>query len=139
VERADRGELPLTPKEYLRGVLIAADQLGNALLAGPADETISSRLAREDVVPILGPAVRFALNRIDPNHTEDSLEYDDLGLPAPHHLPGLGRAALDQVMLAGDSYLSLPEAKLRMAEQEAKLDRLKQDGATNCKECGRYL
>lgn len=129
----------MKPRAYLRGVLVALDQLGNALMAGGADETISSRLAREDVVPVLGPAVRLALDHIDKNHTADALEYDDLGLPAPHHLPPLGRAALDQVMRAGDSYLSLPEAKLRMAEQEAKLQRLRESGLTNCTECGRYL
>lgn len=134
----------MTPKAYLRNVVIALDQLGNALAAGPADETISSRLQREDIVPVLGPALRYALNKIDANHTADSLEYDDLGLPDPHHLPSLAREAFDQVMRAGDAYLSLPEAKLQWAEQEAKLQRLREEAqdagaAMVCKVCGRNL
>lgn len=129
---------------YLRNVLIAVDQLGNALLAGAPDETISSRLSREDVIPVLGPALRLALNRIDPGHTDSSREYDPSGLPDPHHLPSLAREALAQVMRAGDAYLSLPELKNQMAEQEARLQRLREDALDhgrdpNCGLCGRRL
>lgn len=124
---------------YLYGVVIAVDQLANALLKGPADETISSRLNREDIVPVLGPAVRVALNHIDPGHTMKAAEYDDLGLPAPHHLPPLGRAVLESVMNAGDDYLALPEPTLKIAEEEARLRRMREAGLKACPECGRHL
>ena len=128
----------LSIKKYLRGVLIAVDQLGNAIFAGAPDETISSRLNREDIVPLVGSVIRHILNAIDPGHTSSSYEYDDLGLPNPHHLPSLASSAFKKVMDAGDAYLLLPEALLKMAEEDAKLQRLRQDHV-NCPTCGRYL
>lgn len=125
--------------EYLHGVIVAVDQLGNALSAGAPDETVSSRLNREDIIPLLGPIVRKALNAIQPNHTGRSYEYDDLGLPAPHHLPPLGRAVLESVMNAGDDYLALPEPTLKIAEEEARLRRMREAGLKACPDCGRNL
>lgn len=134
----------MTPKEYLRGVIIAADQSINALLAGSPDETVSGRLGHEDILPVIGPMFRFALNTIDPGHTASSSEYDGLGLPQPHHLPPLAQEAFDEVMAAGDDYLHLDEIKLVMAEEWARLIRLRQAAADAgrplvCTECGRYL
>jgi hypothetical protein len=127
------------PKEYLRSVIIGADQFINTLAAGPADETISGRLGHEDILPVIGPALRFALNKIDPGHTASSNEYDALGLPSPHHLPPLAQEAFDEVMAAGDEYLHLDEVKLAMAEEWARLMRLRESGMTECTECGRLL
>lgn len=131
----------MTPKEYMRGVVIALDQLGNAFAAGRPDETISSRLEHDDFLPFL----KKALNRIDPGHTLSSQEFDDLGLPDPHHLgPSLAEQALRQVMLAGDAYLSLPDATNRRAEVAARLQRLREKAADEgrppvCDECGQFV
>lgn len=125
---------------YLHGVLVAVDQLGNALLKGNPDETMSSRLNREDIVPLLGPIVRAALNRIQKNHTTRAYEYDDLGLPAPHHLPELARAALAHALgVDEETFQKLPDSELKQAEEAARLQRLREAGLKACPECGRYL
>ena len=137
--RTLRGNPLSAAGHYFFNVINAVDQLGNALAAGNPDETMSSRLSREDIIPLLGPIVRAALNVIQKDHTTRSNEYDDLGLPDPHHLPSLGRAALASVLGAGDDYLGLPAALLKMAEEDALLQRLRECGMVNCPECGRYV
>lgn len=130
----------LNLKRYVRGIIIAVDQLGNAIFAGAPDETISSRLHREDIVPLIGSVVRYVLNSIEKDHTGKSHEFDDLGLPDAHHLPlSLGIEALALAMQVGDAYLKLPEPTLKMAEQAAKLQRLRENGMVNCSTCGRYI
>jgi len=64
------------------GVLIGVDQLGNTLLGGDPDETISSRLGRLKVhhggrIPWHHPIARLvdhALEVVDKGHSVDSIE-----------------------------------------------------------------
>lgn len=60
-------------KRYIINILIAVDQLGNALLGGDPDETISSRAAKSPHLPHWYWLGRF-LNAIDPGHMERSIE-----------------------------------------------------------------
>jgi len=78
---------PLKPKigKYIVNCLIGVDQLGNALLGGDPDETISSRLGKikrhhNGVIPWYRPLskiIDLGLDKIDPNHSIDSIEYDE--------------------------------------------------------------
>lgn len=71
--------------KYILNLLISIDQLGNAVLGGDPDETISSRCAKilhaaaDRGVP--APAVLhwfgWFLECIDPGHLKDSLEPDE--------------------------------------------------------------
>ena len=62
--------------------LIGIDQLGNAILCGNPDETISSRIGRTKVrhggrIPWTRPITKltdWCLDRIDPNHSIDAIE-----------------------------------------------------------------
>lgn len=61
---------------YIFNVLIALDQLGNALLGGDPDETISSRTAKR----MHDPKWRWLgliLEKIDPGHLRRSREDDE--------------------------------------------------------------
>jgi len=68
--------------QYLHGVLIGLDQLGNTLAFGDPDETISSRLGRLKVrhggrIPWHHPIAHLidtGLELIDPGHSVDSIE-----------------------------------------------------------------
>lgn len=67
-------------RSWIWGVLIALDQLGNALLAGHPDETISSRVGKR----VVSGTARWhekllarVLNWIDPNHVQDAIEHDE--------------------------------------------------------------
>lgn len=63
-------------KLYIRNVLIALDQLGNALTGGDPDETISSRVAKlrhRWPWKYLG----VALEKVDPGHLDKSIECDE--------------------------------------------------------------
>lgn len=70
---------------YLLNILISLDQLGNSLLLGDPDETVSSRLGRikrkwGGRIPWSRPVskvVDWLLDRIDPNHTLDAIEDDE--------------------------------------------------------------
>lgn len=72
-------------KKYLFNIFIGLDQMVNTILWGDPDETISSRLGRikEDnggVIPKTRPwcyIVDKMLDRIDPNHSTDSIEKDE--------------------------------------------------------------
>lgn len=71
--------------KYILNVLIGIDQLGNAMLGGDPDETISSRLGKMKVkhggsIPWYRPlskVVDWGLDRIDPNHSIDAIEHDE--------------------------------------------------------------
>lgn len=67
--------------KYLWNVLIAADQLGNALLAGDPRETISARLGRWQTMAGWRGTVARALCRVmhifDKNHCADSAGRDE--------------------------------------------------------------
>jgi hypothetical protein len=63
-------------RRYIINVLIAIDQLANALTGGDPDETISSRAAKRADRPgwkWLG----WALEKIDPGHLKRSREDDE--------------------------------------------------------------
>jgi hypothetical protein len=76
---------------YLLGILIAVDQLGNALFFGHPDETVSSRLGRAK--RLYGGAIPWGiwlgaarlldelLDRLDPGHSLDAIEerFDGVG------------------------------------------------------------
>lgn len=61
---------------YIWNLLIAIDQLGNAILFGDPDETISSRAAKRMHVWHWGKLAAF-LEFIDPGHMKRSLEPDE--------------------------------------------------------------
>jgi len=74
-----RGELM---SNYPYRILLAIDQLFNAILGGDEDETISSRMGKH-VVKKDSRLCKFIcslLNKIDPNHCSDAIEKDE-GLP----------------------------------------------------------
>lgn len=74
---------------YVWNLLIAIDQLGNAITGGSADETISSRLGKAKLIGDLNVAQRALdafLEMIDDNHSIDAIEHDEgrpLKCPTP--------------------------------------------------------
>lgn len=80
-------------KAYLFEVLIALDQLLNALLGGYADETISSRAEKARRRGRLwGCVLCRVLHVFDPGHCENSLEADE-GQPLNPEITGSRRAS----------------------------------------------
>ena len=91
------------PGRYLLNLLLGLDQLGNVILGGDPDETISSRLGRLATehggeIPWTRPFSRlagWALDRIDADHCREAIEPDegDEGVadrpsgPLPHEEP----------------------------------------------------
>ena len=68
----------MKPKDWALNVLISIDQLGNALLRGDPDETISSRAAKAEVRgKRWGCLLCKFLDKLDPNHCEKSIETDE--------------------------------------------------------------
>lgn len=71
--------------KWVVNILIGIDQLGNAIVGGDPDETISSRLGKikrkhGGTIPWSYPLARvidWGLEKIDPNHTIDSIEEDE--------------------------------------------------------------
>jgi hypothetical protein len=72
-----------SPYPWWLGVLIALDQLGNALAGGDPDETISSRIGRTKLkfggrIPFCRRPVHYLLDRmlekIAPGHSIDAIE-----------------------------------------------------------------
>ncbi|MCP4638863.1 MAG: hypothetical protein GY851_00445 [bacterium] len=67
---------------YIINVLISIDQLGNSILLGDPDETISSRIGRIKVkwdgrIPRWRVCTRMTdwfLDKLDPNHSIDAIE-----------------------------------------------------------------
>ena len=57
-------------------ILIALDQLGNAVLGGDPDETISSRAVKNRHTLIWGLLVKI-LDTLDPGHSARSIEEDE--------------------------------------------------------------
>lgn len=64
---------------YFRRVLIAIDQLGNALLSGEPDETLSARAYREDWM------IQHFINLVffDPNHCATAYTAEKYGRQLP--------------------------------------------------------
>lgn len=68
----------MKPKDWALNVLISIDQLGNALLRGDPDETISSRAAKAEVRgKRWGCLLCKFLDKLDPDHCKKSLELDE--------------------------------------------------------------
>lgn len=63
-------------RRYIWNILIAIDQLGNALLAGDPDETISSRAAKNRH-KWYWDALCHVLDFLDKNHSTNSIEHDE--------------------------------------------------------------
>ena len=69
---------------WFMNILISIDQLGNSLLLGDPDETISSRIGRIKVkyggtIPWTRPVSKltdWVLDKIDKNHSIDAIEND---------------------------------------------------------------
>lgn len=68
-------------KRYLWNLLIAIDQLGNALLAGDPDETISSRAYKHVKAKGRDSGLNYylllILEAIDPGHGRKTVEWDE--------------------------------------------------------------
>lgn len=65
-------------KGWIKDILIGVDQLGNALLRGDPDETISSRAAKSAARgKRWGCVLCKFLDKLDPNHCEKSIEADE--------------------------------------------------------------
>ena len=65
-------------KGWIKDILIGVDQLGNALLRGDPDETISSRAAKSAARgKRWGCVLCKFLDKLDPNHCEKSIETDE--------------------------------------------------------------
>ena len=72
-------------KKYIINFLISVDQLGNTILGGDPDETISSRLGKIKVkhsgkIPWTRPLskiIDYGLDKIDPNHSIDAIGEDE--------------------------------------------------------------
>ena len=71
--------------KYLLNLAISIDQLGNVLVGGDPDETISSRLGKIErkhggKVPrwrIFSRFLIWSLDKIDKDHCEDAIEEDE--------------------------------------------------------------
>lgn len=61
-------------KNWLWNLLISLDQLGNSLLGGSPDETISARAGRYMGKVWYWTGLAWVLNKIDPGHTEDAIK-----------------------------------------------------------------
>jgi len=65
---------------YIVNILVAIDQLANAILFGDPDETISSRLGKMKLggrLNFWGRLIDWFLSKLDPNHTIKSIEEDE--------------------------------------------------------------
>ena len=71
--------------KYLLNFLISIDQLGNTIVGGDPDETISSRLGKlkkkhGGTIPWRRPVAKIidmGLDKIDKNHSIDAIEADE--------------------------------------------------------------
>lgn len=71
--------------KWLLNILISIDQLGNTIVGGDPDETISSRLGKLKLRhggkiswrrPV-AKVIDWGLDKIDPNHSIDAIEKDE--------------------------------------------------------------
>ncbi len=63
--------------KYFWNLLISTDQWFNTLFGGDPDETISSRCAKLRKTNKFCAALCWLLDKIDKNHSDDSIEYDE--------------------------------------------------------------
>lgn len=118
---------------YGRKVVIALDQLINALCGGWPDETLSSRAARLRYTnPIFRQLARF-LDWIDTDHSFDALEYEPgTTKPEPHHqgdyfVRRAEEEAALKLALACDDPDALDVVVMQLAETAAKRQRLREE------------
>lgn len=64
-------------KRYIWNILIAIDQLLNALLGGDPDETLSSRLGKYQHRCVICRWICKLLDLIDYRHCQDAIEKDE--------------------------------------------------------------
>jgi len=64
-------------KNYLFNILISIDQLGNTILGGDPDETLSSRMGKRINTCVFCRFFCWVADKIDPNHCVKSLEHDE--------------------------------------------------------------
>ena len=64
-------------KKYFLNILISLDQLLNTFIGGDPDETISSRCGKIINSCKLCKGLCFILDKIDPKHCKDSIEWDE--------------------------------------------------------------
>lgn len=64
-------------RKWIWNILIALDQLANAILGGDPDETLSSRFAKHRGHGCIQDALAQGLDAIDPGHSDDSIEMDE--------------------------------------------------------------
>jgi len=62
---------------WVQNILVAIDQLANAMLGGDPDETLSSRLGKNRARCPLCYWICRALHLIDPGHCDKSIEQDE--------------------------------------------------------------
>ena len=70
-------------KNWFWNLLISLDQLGNSLLGGSPDETISARAGRYAGKLWYWTGLAWVLNKVDPGHTDNAVEAEQEG----RHLP----------------------------------------------------
>ena len=63
--------------KYIWNILIAIDQLFNAILGGDPDETISSRAGKQQHKRLWAKWLCWILNKLDTNHCKDAIEEDE--------------------------------------------------------------
>lgn len=64
-------------KIYILNILKAGDQVGNAILNGNPDDTISSRAGKNYKTCKICRILCKILNKIDKNHCKESIEWDE--------------------------------------------------------------
>lgn len=64
-------------KKYIRNIFISLDQLGNTLLFGDPDETISSRVGKNYHDTIFEKFINFIFWVKTENHCGESIEIDE--------------------------------------------------------------
>ena len=62
---------------YFTNLLVALDQLLNAILAGDPDETLSSRCGKRVATVRLCRCLCTLLDAIDPRHCQKHIEHDE--------------------------------------------------------------
>ena len=65
---------PMNLKNWFWNLLISLDQLGNSILGGSPDETISARAGRYAGKLWYWTGLAWALNKLDPGHTRDAIK-----------------------------------------------------------------
>lgn len=63
-------------KRYIWNLLISIDQLFNTLLGGYPDETLSSRMGKNQDCPVCRFICKL-LDLVDKDHCQKSIEYDE--------------------------------------------------------------